>query len=882
MALSLKSWVKVNGQWQESNILVKNNNTWKESCPAIKQDNDWIKKIECSQVINPTFSYGSYTERYLQVIDTRLFQVFEGSPEFEVYGGTPGITEGTRVDVQFSGPIFGFVNPDPPLSNRPYASPRFMNALHLGVIPKGPHRGKLIAMNADVIIASGSPYLNNQQYSFQTAAIVDFDKTAGTPQKPRFLNFQIPTEKPYVYTEGAFTFSSYPNLFCCGHAWSPSGDFVMAGGSTWTWKSTGGAVQGVGQLGAWDATYVWNPALPGSWTSSTYAGATRTDIQVAFTSGHYVSAGAWVRGPDMDSPRWYPTVLPYPRVSRTSNRHHCLLFGGDPLVRDQALTGSFAVIPSEFNSYESLVISSMATSSNPGVYKDSYNGSTTFGGPSERNFNEVYSALNVTANDPNSPCPLPNLPIPGDVDYVLSIFNDSLYYYPRCFTTSSGGVSFAGFTHRSSLLYNHDTGPGIWDTTVGNNPRTFDAHDFYRWYGSAFRIPNNLNKNKIDDIVRCGGANTFTPIISDQDTWTTDILKLSDIQGLVGTNNGISWSGWLPMAEERSTFNTVILPNASVFAVGGLKNNEAAELCSTAQLRQFLENGGKLNTFDVSPLLIGDHHRTGMGPPTPVPIVINNKFQPDDNHLEHIIEMVNEVYDTQILESNSLGNTAGQYHFLVSPEILNPERTLWTLVNEDVAKTLSWRDYHSASILLPDGRIVVAGGEFRHSALNPKISFDGGDLFNIENVAPMVRPFYGIPGIRELVNGTGWDYEIFTPGYLQEGLMPDGVGISGATYNSHPQIDCYELNYNGQYIVSSNALYNNGSISKVVFMPPGCVTHHADITQRYYECNLQTISQTQVRITMPNSEGILPRGFYMMFVVSNIAVPSKATWVWLN
>jgi hypothetical protein len=880
MALSLKAWVKINNQWQESNILVKNNNDWKASCPAVKKDGDWIKKIECQQG-PPTFGYGSYTERYLQTVDPVLFQLFyeEG---VTAYGIPPASKDGTNVAVQYSGTGFEYYNPDPPGSNRPYASPRFMNSLHLAVIPKGPHRGKVLGMSADVILTRGSPYLQGNPYSLQTATIIDFDKTAGTPEKPRFLTFQIPIEKPTITTQGAKTLSSFPNLFCAGHAWSPSGDLVIAGGSNWTWISEGGviAASNAGILGAWDGTYVWNPALPGSWTSSTYTGGVRQDIQRAFTSGHYVSAGAWVRGPDMDSLRWYPTVLPYPRVSRTSNRHHMLLFGGDPLVRDQALTGSFASIPFEYNSYESLVISSMAASSNPGVYKDSYAGSTTFSGPSKSDYNQVYSALFLSANK-DACCPVLNIPT-GQIDYALSIFNDSFYYYPRCFTTSSGGVTYAGFTHRSSLLYSHDTGPGVWDTSVGNLSNTFDsggAHDFFRWYGSAFRIPNNLNQNKIDDIVRCGGANIYTPDFSDQDTFTTDILELSKISGLTGTNNYLSWSSYTPMAEERSTFNTVILPNASIFAVGGVKNNPATAYCMTPGAVSFLEDGGVFSMFEAYPLTIADHHKMMGSPPTPTPITIDGIFTPEDDHLEHIVEMVNEIYDVEVFGSTEAGNVVEQFQFLIYPEFLNPNRTSWTL--HDQARTISWRDYHSAATLLPDGRIVVAGGEYRHSGKNPKLNFQS-EMYNVNDLPEVIQPYVLDPRTLPLISGTGWDYEIFTPGYLQEELMPSGIGISGATYNTHPQIDCYQLNYSGQYIVSSNPIYSNGFINKIVFMPPGNVTHHADTTQRYYECSLENLSQTQVKITMPRSEGILPRGFYMVFVISNFSVPSKAMWVWLN
>ena len=65
-------------------------------------------------------------------------------------------------------------------------------------------------------------------------------------------------------------------------------------------------------------------------------------------------------------------------------------------------------------------------------------------------------------------------------------------------------------------------------------------------------------------------------------------------------------------------------------------------------------------------------------------------------------------------------------------------------------------------------------------------------------------------------------------------------------------------------------------------MPPGNCTHHADTTQRYYKCVSEQINSTQLRITLPTGENILPRGFYMLFAVTNEEIPAEAVWVWVN
>jgi len=68
-------------------------------------------------------------------------------------------------------------------------------------------------------------------------------------------------------------------------------------------------------------------------------------------------------------------------------------------------------------------------------------------------------------------------------------------------------------------------------------------------------------------------------------------------------------------------------------------------------------------------------------------------------------------------------------------------------------------------------------------------------------------------------------------------------------------------------------------------MRPGSVTHHSDGNQRCVELDKTTPQPGKLRIIMPTkSAGILPRGYYMLFIVNNViqttqGVPSKAFWV---
>ncbi len=59
-------------------------------------------------------------------------------------------------------------------------------------------------------------------------------------------------------------------------------------------------------------------------------------------------------------------------------------------------------------------------------------------------------------------------------------------------------------------------------------------------------------------------------------------------------------------------------------------------------------------------------------------------------------------------------------------------------------------------------------------------------------------------------------------------------------------------------------------------MAPGSVTHHSDMHQRYFE--VRAGGNNVATFNTPASEAELPRGIYMMFVVTNASV-SHAEWV---
>lgn len=71
-------------------------------------------------------------------------------------------------------------------------------------------------------------------------------------------------------------------------------------------------------------------------------------------------------------------------------------------------------------------------------------------------------------------------------------------------------------------------------------------------------------------------------------------------------------------------------------------------------------------------------------------------------------------------------------------------------------------------------------------------------------------------------------------------------------------------------------------VDHAVLVRAGSVTHHCDPNQR---CVRLATAQDpaglipQVLVDVPASSYLLPRGYYMLFLVTNQGVPSEAAWV---
>jgi hypothetical protein len=146
------------------------------------------------------------------------------------------------------------------------------------------------------------------------------------------------------------------------------------------------------------------------------------------------------------------------------------------------------------------------------------------------------------------------------------------------------------------------------------------------------------------------------------------------------------------------------------------------------------------------------------------------------------------------------------------------------------------RGYHNVALLLPDGRVFVAGGRTASET-------------STEDEKPNFRYLY--------------------PPYMS----PRDAPPPRPAITSVPAAIQYGQNFSVQF--------SGGPISEAVLMGLGSMTHSFDTNQRYVQLAMANPSASPAQVTAPPDRQTAPPGYYMLFVLDQNHVPSVASIVQL-
>jgi hypothetical protein len=163
-------------------------------------------------------------------------------------------------------------------------------------------------------------------------------------------------------------------------------------------------------------------------------------------------------------------------------------------------------------------------------------------------------------------------------------------------------------------------------------------------------------------------------------------------------------------------------------------------------------------------------------------------------------------------------------------EIYDPATNTWTMVASSKVPRL----YHSVALLLPDGRVVVAGG----------------------NPAQGTHSEWGKDPQNEEMR-----LDVYSPPYLFKGGRP--------LITAAPE----EWHYGQAVDISSPQA---GSIRWASLIRNGVTTHSFNNGQRLVDLPIVTQGGGKVRVTLTGAPNIAPPGWYMLFLTDNKGIPSVA------
>lgn len=183
----------------------------------------------------------------------------------------------------------------------------------------------------------------------------------------------------------------------------------------------------------------------------------------------------------------------------------------------------------------------------------------------------------------------------------------------------------------------------------------------------------------------------------------------------------------------------------------------------------------------------------------------------------------------EVLVSNGSSQDNKNVNSALMSEMWNPDTRQFRSLRPQV----HYRLYHSISLLLADGTVMVGGG--------------------------------GAPGPR-----LGADYQIYQPPYL---FTAGGGEAVRPTYGELQRIQGWG---------NTVTVTTSGNIKSASLIRMGSVTHSFDNGQRFIPITTTNAGGNKVSFKMPANRNAAPPGYYMLFLLNTAGVPSVAKVVSLG
>ena len=279
---------------------------------------------------------------------------------------------------------------------------------------------------------------------------------------------------------------------------------------------------------------------------------------------------------------------------------------------------------------------------------------------------------------------------------------------------------------------------------------------------------------------------------------------------------------WMHLAPNGKIFNSGPQQNTRYLDTGGTGGWTSVAFTNFGDRQQYA--GASVMYEPGKVLILG-----GSSPPTATAEVIDlNAAVPTWQYTNPMARARRYPNATLLPDGKVLvtGGTGGSgiddaFRSVLPAEMWDPATGTWSTL----AAMSVRRMYHSTAVLLPDGRVFVAGG--------------------------------GANGDTNLYDG-----EYYSPPYLFRGARP-AIG-------SAPE----SAGYGQTFLVGTP---NAADIARVTLVALSSTTHEFNQNQRFVPLSFSpTGDGTGLSVTVPSNPNVAPPGYYMLFILNGAGVPSVA------
>ena len=428
----------------------------------------------------------------------------------------------------------------------------------------------------------------------------------------------------------------------------------------------------------------------------------------------------------------------------------------------------------------------------------------------------------------------------------------------------AGGAKFA-YVWEPPTAAQGQAHPGTWYDVWDANSNTAKELDHDRWYPSAVNLMPTGGLHA-DGIMVLGGTHVGTDVNSYQ-VWVPDNVLNPPHKGGRWHESGATPAGQFGLGDyPRAHCLTDNKVATCGFKVGSARvdhaapgvwfNNSNAWTMSNTRLYGssvlWPIKAGSISATANRICAVAGRDPTGSGTILSSAEICQAQIASPSWQALPSLNQQRWLLNTVLLPDTSILAIGGESVSQVLSQITTPSYT------PEIYRGGAWqsqtpgtlpRDYHSCAVLLPNARVLTCGGENRKGFWpNP---FPNSDY-------QVYEPLYGAPGTvpvppviqGQAAVGSAWSWAF------------------GATYS---------------FDVTSVGL--SRMVERVCLVRPASLTHHAELNQRCVELEFEAVDAAgngdpTVYANVPAmSAGLLPRGYYMLFVVTDDGIPSAAAWV---